>query len=76
MSREVNPRIGLINVKVGLYRVGMVGMIVANAALVLKSVDRIMDIHPLCCLLPDCRIGWKFPSTVWVLSPLSMPLTV
>lgn len=27
MGREVNPRIGPFNVKVGLYRVGMIGMV-------------------------------------------------
>jgi hypothetical protein len=60
MSREVNPRIGSINVKVGLYRVGMVEVILVNAALVRKSVERNHGYHPLFHLLPGCKFGGRF----------------
>jgi hypothetical protein len=58
MSREVNPRIGPFNVKVRLFRVGMVGMILVSAAVLLKSVEQNHGYSPTLLLAAGLQI-WR-----------------
>jgi hypothetical protein len=64
MSREANLHIGPLNVKVRLYVVGMVGMMLANAALVLKSVEQNHGYSPT--LIPTAGLqSWREIPVKW-----------
>lgn len=64
MGREVNPLIGPFNVKLGLFRVGLVGLIVVNAALVLKSMEQNHEYSPTLLLAAGLQI-WYALDSLW-----------
>lgn len=64
MGREVNPRIGPFDVKVCLLRIGMIGMIVVNAALVLKSVEQNNGYSPTLLFAAGLQI-WYALDFLW-----------
>ncbi|XP_021923962.1 delta(14)-sterol reductase isoform X2 [Zootermopsis nevadensis] len=64
MGREVNPRIGPFDVKVGLYRTGIIGMIVVNAALILKSLEQSSGYSPTLLLAGGLQI-WYALDFLW-----------